>query len=251
MKFSGAVLLAVILAVILAASSTSAEAVSTVNAEATFDWTGFTFTTTGTLSATMIAQASQGASTSTSATPTTQGGSATAAASAVNGFLTISAGALTTSGGGFPNVGQADVFASSIFWFYGTGAGSLVVTVPYRLELISVATSDNDITSASAWVNLFTGPGVGSNSDSFVSDALSLTGAGAMSRDGVLTASQPLFNPTFGPLVSLDLQAEVRASAAVPETTSSLVLLTLGLLVIGALLAVPAARNSGALTSRH
>ena len=45
MKFSGALLLAVI----LAASSTSAEAVSTVNAEATFDWTGFTFTTTGTL----------------------------------------------------------------------------------------------------------------------------------------------------------------------------------------------------------
>ena len=233
MKFSGALLLAVI----LAASSTSAEAVSTVNAEATFDWTGFTFTTTGTLSATMIVQASQGASTFTTTTPTTPGGSATDVASAVNGFLTTSAGAVATAPG-FTNVGQADIFASSVFWFYGTGAGSLVVTVPYHLELTSVETSDNDITSASAWLNLSTGPGVGSNSDWFVSDALSLTEAGAMSRDGVLTASRPLFNPTFGPLVSLDLQTEVRASAAVPETTSPLVLLTLGLLVIGASLAV-------------
>jgi hypothetical protein len=244
MKLSGPLLLAVILAI----SSTAAEALSTVNAEGIFDWSSFTFTTTGTLSATMIQQASQGASTSTKTTPTTPEGSATAAASAVNGFLTISAGALTTSGGGFANVGQADVFASSVFWFYGTGVGSLVVTVPYHLELTSVETSNNDITSASAWVNLFTGPGVGSNPDWFVSDAISLTGAGAMSRDGVLKASRPLFNPTFGPLVGLFLDAEVRASAAVPEP-SSLVLLTLGLLVLGALLVQR--RVTAAQLSRH
>jgi hypothetical protein len=222
---------ALFFAIIIAASSTSAEA-SVVSAEATADWTSFTFTTTGNLSATMIVQASQEASTSTTTTPTTPEGSATAAASAVNGFLTTSAGAVAT-GPGFANVGRGFVFASSVFWFYGTGTGSLVVTVPYHLELNSVETSDRDITSASASVNLFTGPGVGGSTDA--SDALSLTGAGAMSHDGMLTAtSRLLVNPTFGPLVDLGLFTEVRASAAVPETTSTLVLLTLGLLVIGA-----------------
>jgi hypothetical protein len=244
---SGAALL---LAIIVAASSTGAEA-ALVSAEAIFDWTGFTYTTTGTLSATMIVQASQGgASTSTTTTPTTLGGSTAASASAVNGFLTTSAVAVAT-GPGFANVGQADVFASSIFFFYGTGAGSLVVTVPYHMELTSVETSDRDITSASARVNLFTGPGVGSNPDWFVSDALALAEAGAMSRDGVLTASRPLSNPTFGPLVGLFLQGEVRASAALSETTSPLVLNTLGLLVIGAMLAVAVARDRRTSTSRR
>jgi hypothetical protein len=177
---------ALFFAIIIAASSTSAEA-TMVNAEAIFDWTGFTFTTTGTLSATMIVQASQGATTTTMTK-----GSAIAAASAVNGFLTTSAGAVASPR--FANVGRANVFASSVFWFYGTGAGSLVVTVPYNLELNSVETSDRDITSASASVFLFTGPGVGGSSDA--SDALSLTGAGAMSHDGTLTAtSRRLFNP--------------------------------------------------------
>ena len=222
---------ALTLAMIVAASSPSAEALSVVNAEATFDWTSFAFTTTGTLAATMIVQASQGAFTSVSTTPTTPEGSATATASAVNGLITISAGA-EAGGPGFFNVGQADVFASSIFWFYGTGDGSLVVTVPYHLELTSVETSDVDITSASASVNLFTGPGVGSNPDWFVSDALSLTGDGAVILDGVLTASRPLSSPTFGPLVGLFLQAEVTASAAVPEA-NTLLLLGLALLFLG------------------
>jgi len=227
---------ALFFAIIIAASFTSAEA-CIVNAEATFDWTGFTFTTTGTLSVTMIAQASQGAFTSTTTTPTTPEGSATAAASAVNGFVTTSAGAVAT-GPGFFNVGRANGFAENIFWFYGTGAGSLVVTVPYHLELNSVETSDRDFTSASASVNLDTTCCGGTDA----SDVLSLTGAGAMSHDGILTASLPLFNPTFGPLVGFFLFPEARASAAVPETTSTLVLLTLGLLAIGAPLAVAAAR---------
>jgi hypothetical protein len=120
---------------------------------------------------------------STTTTPTTPEGSAIAAASAVNGFLTTSAGAVAT-GPGFAHVERADVFASSVFWFYCTGAGSLVVTVPYHRALNSVETSDTDNTSARASVNLFTGSGVGPNSDWFASDALSLTGAGALSHDG-------------------------------------------------------------------
>jgi len=223
---------ALFFAIIIAASSTSAEA-SMVNAEATADWTGFTFTTTGTLSVTIVA-ADQNDSKRTKTTPTTPEGSATAAASAVNGFLTTSAGAVAT-GPGLLNVGGADAFADSVLFFYATGAGSLVVTVPYHLELNALASlmlppSKEDFTSASAEVLLF-----GGNSDRF---ALSLTGAGAMSHDGMLTTSVSLFNPTFEQLVVFELSSKVTVSAAVvPETTSTLVLLTLGLLVIGAPLA--------------
>jgi len=230
--------LIVFVAIIIAASSTSSEGNSIVNAQATVDWTGFTFTTTGTLSATMIQGADQFASPFTHTTPTTPEGSATAAASAVNGFITISAGAVA-SGPEFFNVGEASVFAENSFFFYGTGVGSLVVTVPYNLELNSVVTSvepsTNDITSATASVSLFSGPGV--IPGGFDSAALSLTGAGSMSRDGMLTVSIPLVNPTFGPLCGFFLNPGVTASAAVPETTSTLVLLTLALLVIAAFLA--------------
>jgi hypothetical protein len=230
MKSSGALLLAVI----IAASSTSAEALSIVNAEATFDWTGLAFTTTGTLSATMISIGDRRASTSTRTTPTTPSDSATAAGSAVNGFVTLSAGAVATAPAGSRNTGSASLFADNISWFYGTGVGSLVVTVPYHLKVSSIETSDNDFTSASALVQLFTGPGVGSNPDWVVSDALSLTGAGAMSHDGVLSVSHPLSDPTWGPLVGFWLQGEVNVSAAVPEETSPVLLLMLGLLGIGA-----------------
>lgn len=218
--------LLIALAVVLHAAS-AAEAVSIVSAEATLDWTGFTFTTTGTLAVTGIYPAGH------NETPWTQTtGSATAAASTTNGFLAATAGAVTTGGEGFPNVGQASASAYSIFSLYGTGSGSLVVTLPYRLEVTSVETDALDITNASAAVRFFTGPGVGSNDDWFASDALALVGAGTLSRVGVLTASRPFSNPTWGPLVFLNGQAEARAVAAVPEPTT---LLLVGVGLVGIL----------------
>lgn len=241
---------ALLLVAIVAASSTSAEALSIVEAEATLNWTGFTFTTTGTLAAKRIDGPEVQVSTSAPTTPTTPTGSATADASAVNGFLTANATAETIADGGLPHVGEGSAVVTETFWFTGTGSGSLVVTLPYHLELTSVETGDRDITSASASVSFFTGPGVGSNDDWFVSDTISLAGAGTLSRDGVLTASRHLSNSSFGPLVVLGGQAEVRVSSAVPET-GSLVLLTLGLLVIGVQLAWQWRRDSRAATSRH
>jgi hypothetical protein len=219
MKLCSALLLTVIVIML----STSAEAVSIVNAEATLDWTGFAFTTTGTLSATMTTNVEQRASPSAIAS-----GSATAAGSAVNGFVTLSAGAVATAP--LTNTGRANLFGDNIFLFTGTGVGSLVVTIPYNLEISSSQTSNNDFTSANASVELSTGPGVGSSA----SDALSLTGAGAMSRDGVLNVSLPLVDPTSGQMVAFFLHSEVNVRASVPEATNSALLLSISLLVIGA-----------------
>jgi hypothetical protein len=216
---------ALLLTVIVIMLSTSAEAVSIVNAEATLDWTGFAFTTTGTLAATMTTKGDQRASTSAIAS-----GSATAAGSATNGFVILSAGAVATAPALLTSTGRAILNGDNVFWFTGTGVGSLVVTIPYHLEISSSQTSNNDFTSANASVELFTGPGVGSSA----SDALSLTGAGAMSRDGVLNVSLPLVDPTSGALVAFFLQSEVNVSAAVPEETNSALLLSISLLVIGA-----------------
>ena len=136
---------ALLLTAMVIMSSTSAEAVSIVNAEATLDWTGFAFTTTGTLSATMTTKGDQRASTSAIAS-----GSATAAGSAANGFVTLSAGAVATAP--LTNTGRAILFGDNVFWFTGTGVGSLVVTIPYHLEISSSQTSNNDFTSANASV---------------------------------------------------------------------------------------------------
>jgi hypothetical protein len=224
MKLAGAL----ILTALVAASATSAEALSVASAEATLDWTGFTFTTTGTLSPIMIVYPSSFPSvgTFTTTTPTTPKGSATASASAVNGFLAASAGAEATAPG-FANVGQAGASALSAFLFYATGSGELVVTVPYQLELSIVETSDLDLTSSSASVFLSSGP-----DGSFDSDSIELTGAGTMTSVGSLTAAIPLGNATFGPLLNFHASADVRASAAVPEAPSRL-LLGLGILALG------------------
>ena len=216
---------ALLLTVIVIMLSTSAEAVSIVNAEATLDWTGFAFTTTGTLSATMTTKSDQRASTSAIAS-----GSATAAGSAVDGFVILSAGAVATAPALLTSTSRAILFGDNQFWFTGTGVGSLVVTIPYHLEISSSQTSNNDFASANVSVELFRHPpGVGSSA----SDALSLTGAGAMSRDGVLNVSLPLVDPS-ATLVGFFLQSEVNVSAAVPEETNSALLLSISLLVIGA-----------------
>lgn len=223
MKLAGAL----ILTALVAASATSAEALSVVSAEATLDWTGFTFTTTGTLSPIMIVYPlPPSGSTFTKTTPSNPGGMASADASSVNGFLSASTSALTTPGEGLPNVGQAGASASSVFFFYATGSGELVVTVPYQLELSIVETSDLDLTSSSASVLLSGARG------SFDSDSIELTGAGTMTSVGSLTAAIPLGNATFGPLLSFHASADVRASAAVPEAPS-LLLLGLGILALG------------------
>jgi hypothetical protein len=116
MKLAAALLLAVIVAV----SSTSAEALSIVNAEATLD----------------------------------------SDASAVNGLVTANAGAHTIADGGVPHVGEVSASVSETFWFHGTGTGSLVVTIPYQLTVTSLETGERDLTRAAAGVIFDIGPGV-------------------------------------------------------------------------------------------
>jgi hypothetical protein len=231
MKLVTALLLA---AVIVAASSTSADALNMVTAEATLDWTGFTFTTTGTL---VVSPQNTMIHTPPSAptTPITDTGLAIAHASVDNGFLSATAGAATIADGGLPNAGQASAFVLATTTLFGTGTGSVVVTLPYHLALTSVETDERDLTSASASVNFDIGPGVSAGGD--VRDAIDLDGAGSFIRDGTLRAeSREFSNPTWGPLVSFSGTAQVSVTSALPEDMSSLLLLTAGLLVLAALL---------------
>jgi hypothetical protein len=232
MKRVTALLLA---AVIVAASSTSTDALNMVTAEATLDWTEFRFTTSGTLVVTGIENGMVHAFGSAPTTPITETGSAIAHASIDNGFLTATAGAATTGDGGSPNAGQASAVVLASITLFGTGTGSVVVTVPYQLSLVSVETDERDLTSAEANVSFEIGPGVSARGDA--RDAIDLDGEGSISRDGILTtASREFSNPTWGPLVSFSGTAQVSVTSAVPEDTSSLLLLAVGLLALAALL---------------
>jgi hypothetical protein len=231
MKRVAALLLA---AVIVAASSTSADALNMVTAEATLDGTEFRFTTTGTLVVSGTENGMVHAFGSAPTTPTTNTGSAIAHASIDNGFLAATAGAATTGEGGLPNAGQASAVVLASITLFGTGTGSVVVAVPYQLSLVSVETDERDLTSAEANVSFEIGPGVSARGDA--RDAIDLNGAGSISRDGILTASREFSNPTWGPLVSFSGTAQVSVTSALPEDTSSLLLLTVGLLVLAALL---------------
>jgi hypothetical protein len=226
-----------LVAIVILASSSYAEALSIVSAEATLDWAHVTITTTGTLSLTSINEIPAppgfviGPFLSTGTTPTTPSGAATAVASAGNGAFAL-AGALTTADGGLPNVGQAAATSLHFLAFVASGSGSLVVAVPYHLELSIIESGDRDITGAVASVDLINGIDLSSpNARSDVE--ISLSGAGTLSRDGVLTASNLVLDPfldqthPFDDVQRVVVGARVLASAALPEA-SSMLLVTVG-----------------------
>jgi hypothetical protein len=215
---------ALLVAFLIAAFDTSAEAVSIVSVEATFDYAHVTFTIADTLMPTTIFAAFPGdVFTGTTMTPPIPGGLATATASSVNGVITIAAGAVATDSA-FANTARAFADVSAGFSMLGTGSGTIVINVPYHLEIVGIDTTDRDFTSAFASVFLSAGPGRPN-----VSDAIELIGAGGVSRDGVLTISDGIvLHPNFFAGVGAGLFAEVRVLASVPES-SSIVLLGLGL----------------------
>jgi hypothetical protein len=210
----------------------SAEALSTATATATLDWTGFTWTTDGTLTVTRIDFSDPGSGfTRTRQTPSTAIGTSSALATEVNGFLTSHTEAATLSETPWQaNRAEAIAEGSSIFWLYGSGVGGLTVSIPYHLALAIDAENALDLTAGEAWVWLATGPGV--TNGGWTEQRLTLDATGAVSQDGVLTLTRSFVNPTWGPLVGIRAHAETSAEATVPEP-SSLALLALGVVALG------------------
>ena len=224
--------------------------------QATLDWSGLTYTITGSLVVTPTVPfsfaSSYASTTGTTGTPlvtvggtsadlrysssfpqtwantsafsgysTTSGNAFTQAATA-NGFLASSSQAATTSLEWSNNFAQSSARTFTVFPLYGTGVGSLTVTVPYTLSAacnISSGPIDNQSTVADASVSLEMGPGIGPNASRSVScqDIPGIT-------EGDLTLSMNFDNPTFGPLVDIDASAETDAYAHVPEPPTMLLL---------------------------
>jgi hypothetical protein len=219
---------------------------------ATLDWTGFTFTVTSGLTVSVVGASdfdlsfasttlggssqeikdgsSPQSSTSAFSQYSTGTANGVAQAATANGFLTTSSQASTTSLQPSINFAESNAFTSHDFFLYGTGTGTLTVSIPFTL---SVACNSSQplgspavdlTTAADASVFLEIGPG---NVGLPVSDTISCQNNPGVTN-GVLTVSENFTNPTFGPLVSIDASASTDAEAKVPEP-SGLLLLAIGL----------------------
>ena len=157
-------------------------------------------------------------------------GHATASASAINGLVHTSAevGAVDTS----DNSAQSLAGAFNVFFLYGTGSGTLTVTIPYQLTAVCSPSAFNEQSSAQSFVSLGSGPIVpGVTNGGFQSASLSC--ADGPSKNGNLTIVRSFVDPTFGPLVSFDAEAGAVAVANIPDSGSSSALFLIGLLGIG------------------
>jgi hypothetical protein len=232
-----------------------ASADAMVLSRATLDWTGFSFSVSGSLTIDSIDYSSRWSSsdahttfgewdhTSSSDGDVTASsgyavgsGAATAEASVGNGFLRSDSVAVTS--GELPNSNEASssVFSSSGFWLYGHGAGSLTVSVPYELSVqlleddSATGLAANQHGEGSASVSLQLGPGAGW----YAFDALSYAeggpfGDGSSAKQGLLVLSRDFVEPWYGPLVFIGASASTEAVATVPEPPT-LVLMTIGLI---------------------
>jgi hypothetical protein len=112
------VALGFVLCLLVLVAVADAEAVPVGTAEVTLDWTGLTYTTTGSLTSFRVDQTTPILAAWQSTTL-----DAAASASPGGGFLQASASATSISGTGYASVAAAQAWAASDFWFYGTGTG--------------------------------------------------------------------------------------------------------------------------------
>jgi hypothetical protein len=212
---------------------------------ASLDWTGFTFTVTSGLTVSVVdagdfafsfasttlgePSSAQGSNASAFSQYSTSTANGVAQAATANGFVATSSQASTTSLQPSSNFAESSVFIERDFFLYGSGVGTLTVSIPFTL---SVACSSQPLgspavdltTAADASVFLEIGPG---NLGLPASDTISCQNNPGVTN-GVLTVSENFTNPTFGPLVSIDARASTDAEAKVPEP-SGLLLLSIGL----------------------
>jgi PEP-CTERM motif len=243
-----------ILALVLVCLCGRAQADSTAAAAATLDWSGLTFTVSGSLVATEVllpgtlscSFASEAGASGLASTPvggesggckeslntsassaySALSGNAAAQAATVNGFLTSSSQAATTSSVWNRNFGQSSAFTGFAFGFSGSGVGSLIVTIPYTLSVAcSVPPDPNQTATANGSVSLMIGPGVEPGTPSSSNSVSCKTNPGITT--GFLTVSEDFDNPHGERLVSVDAIAQTSAGASVPEPG------TLGLVTIG------------------
>jgi hypothetical protein len=116
------------------------------------------------------------------------------------------------------------------FWLYGSGVGTVTVSVPYAMQAVCTTQGIRDTASSSAGVWLEDGPGVRANG--FQSANLGC-GSGA-ELSGVLTVSRDV-DTAYGPLLDFMAGTQTMAFATVPDLAPTCALMALGLLGIGLL----------------
>jgi hypothetical protein len=205
-----------------------------VLAQASLDWSNFAWHVSGGLTISEIVPAYVGSSSfsetaqgpsqfnfgdtfsSAASSYITATGEGTSNGSAQNGALKSSSISATEGGSPSFDFASSDVFASTSFWLYGTGAGTLTVEVPYSLMIGAALdpTSPLHLALAAASVSIQLGPGAGF----FASDSLSWQlGDAPLTKSGTLVVSKEFHEPTFGPLVFIGAHASTDAVTAVPE----------------------------------
>ena len=220
--------------------------------QVTLDWTGLSFSLTGSLTITEIDRPGIGFGSGSGAvadsltassvsnvmpfitsaivaSPASRDGHANAQASTNNGVMSMQSAVASleyaTSHRGFANASSGD-----LFWFYGSGVGSIVVSTPYTMS-VSCGVDDpgNETALGLASVRLSMGPGVFGGGQAF--DSLSCGQQGIGMKSGTLTVERFLDNPTWGPLISIDAFAQTQSIVTVPEP-ASLVMVGVGLALV-------------------
>ena len=218
----------------------------------TLDWTGLSFSLTGSLTVTEIdrpggsfgsssaARADSLIETSMSivmpfitsafvASPASSDGHANAQAFTNNGLMSAQSDA-SSLGYATSHRAVASTFSSDLFWFYGSGVGSIVVSTPYTMS-VSCGVDDpgNETALGLASVRLSMAPGASEQGQAF--DSLSCGQQGIGMKSGTLTVERFLDNPTWGPLTGISALTITQSITTVPEP-ASVVMVGVGLALL-------------------